>query len=310
LEYLLYLEKGREISLKGKSSKGGLILICIGVFWLLSSFGVINWSLFDVMFKLWPLMLIVIGINMIFRSKNYIKYITWGIFIVTVILFGFYGEYGYKNDASFNIDSNFVQENIPETTAGKLRLQLGGGNLRINPIDDKLIIAKVPDSKVKKDIKFIGSDKSKVNINIEQKTDIINLNKKKTYDYGFDLNSNVVWDIDIDTGAINGTLDFSDLKVSKLDIDMGVSNLKLIFGDNQSNTKVDIDGGISNLDMTIPENVGVRVDFDGGIKNTNIGGLGWRKTGDYYVSPNYDEAEKKLELDVDIGIGKFYVKIK
>lgn len=295
--------------MKSKGGVGGLILIVIGVFWLLTSFGVITWSLFDVMIRLWPLVLIVIGINIIFRSKSYIRYITWGVFLVAIVLFGFYGEYGYKNNVYFDTNSNFVQESSSETTSGKLRLQLGGGNIRIDSIDDKLIKAKVPDLKVRKNVKF-NSDNTKVDIDIEQKTDIINLNRKKTFDYRFDINNNVLWDIDIDTGAINGTFDFSSLKLSKLDIDMGVSNLNLIFGDNQDNTKVDIDGGISNLEITIPENVGVRVDFDGGIKNTNINGLGWMKIGDYYVSPNYDEAEKKLELDVDTGIGKFDIKIK
>lgn len=295
--------------MKSKGGIGGLILIFLGVFWLLTSFGVITWSFFDVMFRLWPLILVVIGINIIFRTKNYIRYITWGIFFITIVLFGFYGQYKYNNYVDFNTNPNFVEESHAETTSGKLKLQLGGGNIRINSIDDKLIKAKVPDLKVRKDIKFSNGN-TKVDIDIEQKTDFVYLNKQKTYDFNFSLNDNVLWNIDIDTGAINGTLDFSNLKISKLDVDMGVSNLNLIFGDNQDHTKVDIDGGISNLEITIPEDLGVRVDFDGGIKNTNISKLGWKKTGDYYVSPNYDEATNKLEIDVDTGIGKFDVRIK
>lgn len=295
--------------MKGRGAIGGLILILIGIFWLMTSFGVITWSFFDVMFRLWPLILVVIGINIIFRAKSYIRYITWGIFFITIVLFGFYSQYNYENNVDFNTSPNFVQEGNPEITSGKLKLQLGGGNIKINSIGDKLIKAKVPDSEVRKDIKF-SNNNTKVDIDIEQKSEFVYLNKQKSYDYNFNLNDNVLWNIDIDTGAINGTLDFSNLKISKLDIDMGVSNLNLIFGDNQDNTKVDIGGGISNLEITIPDKLGVRVDFDGGIKNTNISKLGWKKTAHYYVSPNYDEAVNKLDIDVDTGIGKFDVRIK
>lgn len=295
--------------MKNKGSVGGLILIFIGVFWLMTSFGVITWSLFDVMFRLWPLILIVIGINTIFRNKDYIRYITWSILIIAVVLFGFYGQDRFRNDVVFETNPNLVEESHPEITSGKLRLQLGGGNIKIDSIEDKLIKARIPDSKVRKSVKF-SSDNTRVDINIDQMSDFININNKKSFDYNFNLNENVLWNIDIDTGAINGTMDFSNLKISNLDIDMGVSNLNLIFGDKQDKAKVDIDGGISNLELTVPKNLGVRLDIDGGIKNTNISELGWKRMGDYYESPNYDETAKKLDIEVDTGIGKFDVRVK
>ncbi|SHJ69352.1 LiaI-LiaF-like domain-containing protein [Paramaledivibacter caminithermalis] len=294
--------------MKSRGNLGGFILIFIGVFLLMSNLGIINWSFYGI-FRLWPLILIVIGINIIFRANNLIRYITWGIFFIIVILLGFYGDYKWKNDITFNSNPNFVQATHEKTSIGKLRLKLAGGNIKINSINDNLIKAKVSSSNVKRQVRF-SDDKTKVDINIEQEIDFIKLNNKKSYDYNFNLNNNVLWDIDIDTGAINGTLDFSSLKISKLDMDMGVSNLNLKFGDKQDYTKVDIDGGISNLEITIPENLGVKADFDGGIKNTNISGLGWYKSGDSYISPNYENAEKKLEIDVDTGIGKFDVRVE
>ena len=78
---MLYIRVGRENRVKSERTIGGLILVFIGIFWLLTNFGIITWSLFGVMFRLWPLILIVIGINVIFRDRVWVSYITWGLFL-------------------------------------------------------------------------------------------------------------------------------------------------------------------------------------------------------------------------------------
>lgn len=116
---MLYIRGRGENGLK-RNSIGGLILILIGIFWTMSNFRIITWSIFDVMFKLWPLILIVIGINIIFRDKKMISYITWGLFLIIIILFGFYQQYKFGNNDSSN--SNLVVENPLETIRGALML--------------------------------------------------------------------------------------------------------------------------------------------------------------------------------------------
>lgn len=306
----MYIRERREADLKSRGNIGGLILILIGLFWLMTNLGIISWSIFDVIFRLWPVILIVIGINTIFRGRKSIRYLTWGIFCIIIIAFGFYSQYRSKNDISINSNSNLDIENRVETTSGKLKLQLASGNIKIDSTDSKLINARIPnDDKVRKDVKF-SNDSSRINVDIEEKSETFNIDKRNSPSYYFELSKNLLWDINIDMGAINGTMDFSNLKVSKLDIDVGASNLDLIFGANSEHTMVGIDGAVSNIEITIPENVGVRIDSDGLIKDTNIKSLGWKRTDEYYISPNYEEVEKKIDIDVDTAIGKFDVKVK
>ncbi len=275
----------------------------------MTNLGIISWSFFDVMFRLWPVTLIVIGINVIFRDRKSIKYTTWGIFFIIVIVFGFYQQYRFGNGTLVNTESNLVIENRVETTTGKLDLQLGGGKIRIDSTDDNLINAKIPNVRATKDVKFTNNN-TKVNIDIEQKSNFFQINNRKSHIYNLSLKDDLLWDIDIDVGAIDGTMDFSNIRLAKLDIDMGASNLDLIFGDKAEHTTVNIDGGVSNLEITVPENIGVRIDTDGFIEDTNIKTLGWKSVDDYYISPNYEEAEKKLDIDIDMAIGNFDIKVK
>lgn len=292
-----------------KGNTGGLVLILIGLFWLMTNFGIINWSIFDVMFRLWPLVLIAIGINIIFRDKGIIRYITWGLFFIIIVAFGFYQQYSFGNAELLNSGANFAIEKREETTNGKLNLSIGGGTVEIDSTDENIINATVPDKWTWKDVRFNNGD-SRVDIDIKQKSNFTKINRNKSFDYNFSLNDELLWDINVDTGAINGTMDFSNLKLAELDINMGASNLDLIFGDKAEKTKVDIDGGVTNLEITVPKELGVRIDIDGGIKNTNIRGADWKRVDGYYISPNYEDAAKKLDIDVDMGIGKFDVNVR
>lgn len=46
---------------------GGLILILVGVLFLLDEFGVFSWVSFS---KLWPLILVAIGLSMLFPKRQ------------------------------------------------------------------------------------------------------------------------------------------------------------------------------------------------------------------------------------------------
>lgn len=76
----------------------GVFLVCIGVLWLCISFGIIGWSIVYSFFKLWPLIFVVMGINIIFRDKAYVRAITWLLFLAVVVAYGFLGNGHFNND--------------------------------------------------------------------------------------------------------------------------------------------------------------------------------------------------------------------
>lgn len=306
---MFYIMERRGVKVGRKVNLGGVVLIFIGIFWLMSNFGIINWSLFDILFRLWPLILIAVGVNIIFRDREIVRYITWSVFFIIIIAFGFYNQTRLGNANLSRRDTNLRVEKRTETTNGKLNLQIGGGSLDIDSTDESIINADVPDKSIWQDVNF-NNGNSRVDIDIKQKSNFMQFNRNISLDYSFSLNDELLWDIELDTGAINGTMDFSNLKVSELDIDMGASNLNLIFGDKAEKTNVDIDGGVTNLEITVPKELGVRIDVDGGIRNININDGSWRKIDGYYMSANYEEALKKLDIDVDMGIGKFDVNVR
>ena len=71
----------------------GIIFIGLGAFFLLRNLGFIDYWTMNHLIRLWPLILIVIGINTIFQKYPFVAFITWSLFFAIIILSGlFYNQ--------------------------------------------------------------------------------------------------------------------------------------------------------------------------------------------------------------------------
>lgn len=105
------------IKINTKKLTDGIILIGIGLLFLLKNLGIIHWSIFSVLFQLWPLILVVAGINIIFKNNAIITIITWGLFFMGIFFYGSLFHRGY-------IDINSITNKILPIIKSKKTLNL------------------------------------------------------------------------------------------------------------------------------------------------------------------------------------------
>ncbi len=122
-----------------------------------------------------------------------------------------------------------------------------------------------------------------------------------------DFSNKVKYSFDINAGAIDGKLDFSQLEVEKLNLKTGASKFDIRFGDNGLTTEGKIDSGASELTLVIPENVGLRVHFNGVASETNFMGSGLLLDNKDWTSQGYDQAKTKVNLDISYAAGSIYL---
>lgn len=294
--------------MKSDKITGGLLLICIGILFLLSNFGYINWSILGNIIYLWPLILVVLGINIIFREYQLVKVISWLLFLVVFVGYGFYNGERYMSKASLQHQNTIIQNNS-KTRTGEVNISFGGAKLDLSGTNSNLMEIYGDNNIISPHVKYTN-DEEKVVVDLKTNRKVTYNIGNKGFDYRLRLNESIIWDIDGDLGAITGRLDLSDLKIDRLDLDFGASNLEVVMGDKHNMTTVDLDAGASNLDLVFPEALGVKLKVDGVISKTTLSDLGWPQQGGYYTSPNYDSAESKVVFDVDMGVGRLNVRIK
>lgn len=283
----------------------GLFLLAIGLIWLLLSFNLISLpAVVNSFIVLWPLIFVVIGVNVIFRRKAAVRGISWLLFFALIIGYSCFAESKITIDDKNSNNKTISEKMDSEIESRKMSIKLGATEIKVDSDTEKLFEASVPES-----TKYFknGSDNE---IICFKKDDYIPLNfLNNPHSYKFHLNEKVDWDLEIDAGATSGTIDLSKLKIGKLDLDLGFGSMDLNFGNLSEKTEVSIDAGFSSVKAYVPKSSGVRIKVDNGIGSSNVKDFGWEKQGGYYISPNYEKAENKIDMKVDSGFSSFKMNL-
>ncbi len=96
--------------------------------------------------------------------------------------------------------------------------------------------------------------------------------------------------------------EMANLNAERLEIDAGVGSLHLDFSGTWSgNTRAEVKIGMGSLEISVPETVGIRLSRSTFL--TSIDAPGLERRGDELLSPNWEEAEHRLDLHVSAALG-------
>jgi hypothetical protein len=97
-----------------------------------------------------------------------------------------------------------------------------------------------------------------------------------------------------------------NLNAERIEVDAGVGSLTLwLNGDWQRDARVSIDMGLGSLELRVPEGLGLQLRKDSFL--TSLDSEGLVKRGDSYQSLDWDQAERKVMVDLDAAFGSVKV---
>ena len=146
-----------------------------------------------------------------------------------------------------------------------------------------------------------------------------------------DLGGLALTELSLATGASESTIDISEpnsvrmgtasfevgaaefnvsnlgnLNAERIELDAGIGSISLGFeGRWERDAQVSIDMGLGALELRIPEGLGVRLRKDSFL--TTLDSEGLIKRGDVYESPDFDDAEYRIVIDLDAAFGSVAV---
>lgn len=289
----------------------GLIFVIAGVMWILSELNIVDIPLYLIWIsvgKMWPLILICIGICIIFRSR--IVTFLIALIYVALIVLGAYALSGAIN-IPFIDKIDYYQDNngiigdeqhldMPDgTTSAKLILNMGiAEDTQIASTDTNYII------------NYKTSANAVLNTSNEEGKQVININTEKyrLKNSGFYLNKKVAWDISLKSGASEINMNLEDLNVTSVDISSGASEIKGILSSLAKRTDINISSGASDIEFKIPKGSACEVISSSAatsitIDGTKLSGIG-KKT---YRTNNFDSANNVFYFNVSSGASEITI---
>lgn len=295
----------------------GLVVIFFGILILLENLGILhfNWLSFV---SFWPVLIILIGINILLPKRIEGQILS---IMATVIVLLFFAYQGLKTsktkwDIIENEEVTSEEDQLSllsrdydeKVDYAELNISGGAVEYKISKTSNKLIDIEASSSLSSFALSSILEDGKAVLDFTQKSTEEI---KRKRI--GMEnkaiirLNSNPIWDINLEIGAGAADFDLKPFKIRNLEINGGVSTIKIALGiPTEEISKFDFKGGMSSLDIQIPEQVACIIYVESALSSLSFPGF-VKKSNDTYLSDNFNESLKKIEIKLENGLSSIKV---
>lgn len=247
------------------------ILILIGVVALLANAGFISTDRLALLPDLWPLILIVIGLEIIARRG--LQGAAGDVAAVLIILTAAGGAVAYvalgpNPGATHTLDSSAplggLSHAAVEVEVGAATITMSGNT----SLDGKLYEAHIQYSGSKPDVSL---DRSNGTLHISQANNGFAFQTRR-FTLDLQLNTSIPWTITSNAGASTETYSLTAVHVSSMDINSGASREDITLGPPSGAVPITINGGALTVHIHRPAVAGASVRVSGGAISLDFDG--------------------------------------
>lgn len=315
---------------------GAFFLIFIGIIFLLNTTGAVDWDIWLFLLRFWPVFIILAGIQVVFGKSRYATVANGILALVIFSTIAFVAlamngvEYGgkrwYQQNLADRLSNVFLVEEgekitnqgsidgmqYPDADELKFTMNLGAGKFSLTDATTDSLFSY--DENYFKNFGKINFDSDldegvlKIDYSQEKKARFMGVNTLvPEYNISFG-NPGVPTSFDLDLGATDGSIELDEVPINKIDIDSGAGDLDIKFVENLlPSEKAEIKVGTGKVAIYIPEGTAYRVEFSVGVGSVKIIDQEYTKLGNEkeVISSDFQSAENKLDLKIDVGVGSF-----
>jgi hypothetical protein len=300
----------------GKTSLG-LVVVFIGIFILLDNLDILTFDWLAVVY-FWPVLIILIGINILLPKKMEGQILSIMATVIVLLFFAYQGLKTSENKWNLNESEEVVTERgqisllsrdyDEKINYAELNISGGAVGYKISETTNKLVDIEASSSLSSFSLSSILTNGKAVLDFTQKGTEEIRRKRLGMENRAnIQLNAEPIWDINLKIGA--GTADFNlkSFKIRNLEIDGGVSAIKIIMGmPAEEISKIDFEGGMSSLDIHLPEQVACVIHVESALSSLKFPGFVKQDNGTYR-SDNYNESLKRIEIKLENGLSSIKV---
>jgi hypothetical protein len=282
-------------------------LIIIGIVLLLNNLGWTAISVWDLL-RLWPILLIAGGLELLIGRRSRLGSVLV-LLVMLAMLAGGLWLLGSWRPLSL-AERTEVSEPLRGATDAEVEVDFGVGTLTLGsmPESGDLIRGTVDlhrGERLEREASIVGNT-AHVALRSIGNWSVPVFGWEGDKRWALQINRDVPVKLTASAGVGDVSLDLKSLRLSELDLDMGIGRATVLLP-ARGDLDARIETGIGELIVKVPEGVGVRIQASAGLGNVSVP-AGYRRQDDAYVSSGYAGAESRIDLVLEAGIGRITVQ--
>jgi hypothetical protein len=115
--------------------------------------------------------------------------------------------------------------------------------------------------------------------------------------------------LEVETGLSHAMLNLETLDVRSLALKGGLGAVDMVLPARVAQCRVRVDSGLGAVNLSVPQGVAARIRVESGLASTMVDQQRFPQVGENrFASPDWDEAEYRVEMDLHHGLGSVTVK--
>jgi len=287
----------------------GIFLLFSGVVLLLQTLGILPWGLWGILWRFWPVLIIIIGLGILLRRYN--------VWLVSLLILAVLGaclgiavwQYGLSSPPG-TVTKSYA-EPLGDIKRAQIDVDFTAGFVTIgslpsgspNFVEATSEVDNVEES-MNVDFHRQGSEGR-----LYLRTDRVDWRLWGEGRIGWEVNftRSIPLALNIKSAASNMELDLSKLKVTELRLDVDAGNYRVTVPSSAGTTNIEVEADVANMEVNIPDGVAARIQADTGLGAFIVDTTRFPKQGDYYISDNFDTAQNRVYLEIDCDVGRVQV---
>jgi len=300
---LLFIIGGLDNIIQGRGWVWAVISLGLGTVFLLANFGFLPWSSWNLLLRMWPLILVAIGLDLIFEGRGAGTTII-GVLIALLIMVGV-GWFAISNSPTTKLGSTPVTQSLEGATSANVRVTdpVGRMELRSGASGNLLLEGSA---------QLMGPMSLSQDYDVQAKHGSLNLSTRGggpiTWTGGwseplwvFELSDDVPLTLNAETAAGSLVLDLTGLDLAELRATVAVGSLELTL-DSQDDFEGRLENPVGRIRIFVPAGTLAEITLDTVISTSNLP-AGFEKNGKVIYSPGATAANAKVRLTVEQPIG-------
>jgi hypothetical protein len=318
-----------------------ILLIGVGTLWLLANLDILpsfNWAS---LWRLWPLFLIGIGLDIIFGRRSPVLGAVIGLLVAGAVIAILIFAPSLGGPALGDLVTDNYAEPIGSASSAQIDLHLSVGTAEVYSLSDSNNLFEAEITHLGEiDYSATGETTKRISIREEEVNyDFFGIfDDREKAEWNIGLSPDLPLDLTIFGGVGRAEIDLSDIQLTGLEMSGGVGdfsvslpgadgeyavNIEVGVGrfevniDRGADVDLRIKGGVGETIVNVPSGVGVRLEGKSGVGNirvpssyTQVRGGDDSIVGDSgtWESPDYDTAEFTITITFDGGVGNFTLR--
>ncbi len=309
---ILIIAMGLDSLVRRQGVVGPVFWIAVGAVFLLSNLGLIALNPWDLFLRMWPVIIIAIGLDILVGRRS-----LWGsiaaLVILAAVVAGSLWYIGYGLPGASSVSSKQISQPLDGTQQAIIDLRPAVATLNIralNPGSSSLIegVVRYASNETINVSYPEGSQERTLSISSQGLNTRYSTGSEAEYSWDLQLTPSIPLDLRAEMAVGRGSLDLTGLNIRAVKTSLAVGSLTLILPENGSFSGK-LDGAIGDITIVVPSGTAVSVRNSGALCPVSAPS-DFQKIDNVYTSKGYDQAANKIDLEAGLAIGHITIRYK